>query len=694
MRSAPVIEKSRNSAHASHFRPDIQGLRAVAVVAVILDHLTGWPPGGFVGVDVFFVISGFLITGLLLREYQDTGSIAFAGFYVRRIKRIMPAALLVLVVTSVASWALLSSARFTSIATDATWAALFSANWRFMSIGTDYFTAGEPVSPLQHYWSLSVEEQFYFVWPWLMLATLAIGARVMGRKRAPSVAAVGMAVIVASSFSWALYETATNATGAYFSTFSRTWELGVGALLAIAAPMLARIPDHLRPPLGLAGLATILGAVLVTPKAPGFPAPWAMLAVVGATLVIVAGARGPHRLMWPLTNPVSRWVGDLSYSLYLWHFPVIAFAGVFMPEGSKRYYALAMAAILVLSTASYYLWEDRIRKLKPSGRRLRLSIPVAAILATAALAVVAITVPQSPKPANTGPGGDLAAYADPSITTDGLRAEVSKALNASTWPTLSPSPDDVQAEEFPFRDANGCKNSIRTGITCANVVVANPSKTVVVIGDSTAAAYMPMIRAALEPDGWDVESLTMVGCYFLDAETANQNEKLTAACPEHMALAVDVIERIRPALIISTNLYGDSFVSNDGYDSPAEHRGAAQLGMFERLIDYTDAFVMLSPPPPGGDMAECKTAISSPADCIYEPPTHWGAMASVERAIADSHDGLYFVDAMPWFCDDGGKCPSFVDGIPIKRDRTHISAEYGVKISALFGDALKSDGLT
>ncbi|WP_426374564.1 acyltransferase family protein [Rhodococcoides fascians] len=220
--------RRRRRITASTTRADIQGLRMVAVLLVIVDHLFGWPRGGFIGVDVFFVVSGFLITGLLLREFDRTGSISFAGFYRRRIRRIVPIATLVLVLTTVAGALVYASSRAASIGMDAVWAFFFASNWRFAIEGTDYFNADAAISPLQYYWSLSVEEQFYFVWPAVMFA---IGLLVARRswsgilKRVLSAAVMGS--IVAASFVWALHDTATDQSWAYFSTFTRVWELGV-----------------------------------------------------------------------------------------------------------------------------------------------------------------------------------------------------------------------------------------------------------------------------------------------------------------------------------------------------------------------------------------------------------------------------------------------------------------------------------
>ncbi len=165
------------------FRPDVEGLRALAVVAVIVDHLFDWPSGGFVGVDVFFVISGFLITGLLLKEYERTKTISFLDFYKRRVRRIMPAALLVLVVSTAVSFLVFNVVRAQASLWDAIWSALFVSNWHFASAGTDYFASDGPISPFRHYWSLSVEEQFYLVWPVLIFLVITFARRRTPKNR-------------------------------------------------------------------------------------------------------------------------------------------------------------------------------------------------------------------------------------------------------------------------------------------------------------------------------------------------------------------------------------------------------------------------------------------------------------------------------------------------------------------------------
>ncbi|WP_141014897.1 acyltransferase family protein [Nocardioides sambongensis] len=235
-------------------RLDIQGLRAIAVLTVVADHAGVGPlSGGFVGVDVFFVLSGFLITSLLVREADRSGRISLLGFYARRARRILPAATLVLVATLAFAAATLSYLRVERIATDVGWSAVFLANVHFSRLGTDYFAEGLPPSPVQHYWSLAVEEQFYLVWPPLLMLVLWLTGRRAAeragageRRRIEGPVAIVVAVLGVASFAWSVHLLGDNQTAAYFSSLGRAWELAVGALLAVLAARLERMPTALR----------------------------------------------------------------------------------------------------------------------------------------------------------------------------------------------------------------------------------------------------------------------------------------------------------------------------------------------------------------------------------------------------------------------------------------------------------------
>ena len=465
--------RRRADERPAHVRLDIQGLRMVAVVLVIVDHLFGWPRGGFIGVDVFFVISGFLITGILFRDAEKLGRVSFLAFYRRRIRRIVPAATLTLTAICVAALVLFNISRATTTWWDSLWAFLFASNWRFALQGTNYFTADGPISPVRHFWSLSVEEQFYFVWPAIIAVIVFVVARKAlsgGARR--TIAGAIMAVLVGASFAWALVNTANDPAWSYYSTFTRAWELGFGALIAIFAANMAKIPNLVRPVISWLGLALILfGAFWITENI-GFPGPWAIIPVAGSALVIIAGAGAetPVRFLLPITNPVSVIIGDLSYSLYLWHWPVIIFLGVYTEPAGWQFYACALGLTTALATLAYYFVEQPILTsswLKPRGeqewrsghrsqrslqRRLPRSLAArltftmtpsrskAALIGCAFLAVglgaLAALPPQVPKyisaAAVDAPAGDANLKLPPAVSA--LQERLAMAAKAQEWP--------------------------------------------------------------------------------------------------------------------------------------------------------------------------------------------------------------------------------------------------------------------
>ena len=375
---------------------------------MVADHLAGWPPGSFVGVDVFFVISGYLITGILVREFERRHTISFTGFYARRVKRILPAGLFVIGATLLATRVLAGIDRYHFAAKDAIAAVLFFANWHFAATGVNYFNQSLPPSPLQHYWSLSVEEQFYFVWPWLLLAVLLLGRR-MGwwrREHTRLVAGVTVASLSVVSLAWAFRETSRNPTAAYFSTFVRAWELGLGALVAIAAQRIAQIDERVRLGVASAGMVGVFASLFAVPSSGGFPAPWALLPTVSTAAVLAAGAGLSSRPLLPLTNPVSQYVGNISYSVYLWHFPVVVLIVTVVPQYSLAYWLAGLALIFGLSAASFHLLEDPARRGTWFRRRPgRLPLPssgwakfAAACAATALVAGIGLLVVRSIAP--------------------------------------------------------------------------------------------------------------------------------------------------------------------------------------------------------------------------------------------------------------------------------------------------------
>ena len=298
------------------FRPDIQGLRAVAVIAVLLFHV--WPdvvPGGFIGVDVFFVISGFLITGLLLREIESSGSISLLRFYERRVRRLLPAAVFVLLVVALAT-PLLPEVRWAETAVAIAASALYVENWHLAWLAVDYFGAEEPASPVQHYWSLSIEEQFYVVWPLVMIGVASFALHTAHDLR--KCLFIALAGISAGSLAASIALTDATPETAYFITHTRIWELGLGGLLAFAPPLAwSRRGNELA---RAAGIAAILIACFAFSPGTAFPGFAAILPTAGAALMILAGpANGGWSTERLLALRPMQYLGDTSYSIYLWH---------------------------------------------------------------------------------------------------------------------------------------------------------------------------------------------------------------------------------------------------------------------------------------------------------------------------------------------------------------------------------------
>jgi peptidoglycan/LPS O-acetylase OafA/YrhL len=349
------------------FRPDVEGLRAVAVVLVVLYHAgVSTFSGGYVGVDVFFVISGYLITGLLLREHEKRRTISISGFYARRARRILPAAMVVIVATLLISHHIQNAIAYEQYNDEAKWATMFAANLHFAYENTNYFLQGALApSPFLHFWSLAVEEQFYVVWPTVVIIVGLIFRRWPLRYTILAAALAGTIV----SYLYSVHLTDSNAVWAYYSPFSRAWELGLGAVAASLAGPSGRLDRRIGIGLAWAGIGAIAYSAVVYSGSTTYPGVNALLPVLGATAVIVGGAsgRGAGHL---LGLPPVRAVGRVSYGWYLLHYPpMILLTGVYYQHALAVHERLVIAAVtLVIAFAMYYVLERPIRRSKILAR--------------------------------------------------------------------------------------------------------------------------------------------------------------------------------------------------------------------------------------------------------------------------------------------------------------------------------------
>ncbi|MET4059042.1 peptidoglycan/LPS O-acetylase OafA/YrhL [Arthrobacter sp. UYP6] len=707
-------------------RRDVQGLRALAVVAVIVNHLYGGPSGGFVGVDVFFVISGFLISGLLMREVQASGRINFTRFYARRARRIIPVAVLVVAVTVAAAYALYNSGRGDMVRGDGIFSVLFAANWHFAAVGTDYWQADGIVSPLQHYWSLAVEEQFYLFWPWLIIGSVWAGRKFRGKNSVTVVPAVLMGSVAAASFIFALWQVAAAPTWAYFSTFTRTWELGVGALVALAVPFLKTVAPVVRDSAAVLGLLAVILSLIVINSGSGIPAPGALLPVLGAAMVIAGGVGRNPRTMFLLTNPVSQYVGKVSYSLYLWHFPVIILLRSYFPNLGISYYLTALALMFVLSILSFHLVEDPIRRshllertpasgpsdgVVPSGRLDLVRWKPAVLAAQGVLTVIlaAVLVMNPGGFGGQGSASEVGALSDTSAPSGGpaessptksaspeenLAADITAALSADDFPELTPPLETLGTKNWINEvNSEGCAEIAAGNVDSCAMGPEEAAKTVAVLGDSYAIAWLPGLREAVQTLGYRLVPLTKGQCPSASVAVTRDGGTEFRECDAHREWALDALKDIQPDLLILadadntiTRLASGAGSSESGEDGAAELEAGLAETIRAARVNAVEVAI-LSPPPAGRNLQDCVTRVGSPVDCTAKISALWRTMQLAQQNAA-SEAGARYISTDQWFCDVDGQCPGFVNGIPVRADTSHLTTAYSRSLATVLVDAI------
>ncbi len=669
-------------ASTTSFRPDIQGLRAVAVLLVVASHVFGFPRGGYVGVDVFFVVSGFLITGLLLREHARSGRISLREFYARRARRLLPAAVLVLAVTNVAASLVFAGERAGQTLRDALWSLGFLANVHFAAIGTDYFDQARPPSPVQHYWSLAVEEQFYLLWPMLLLGLLLFAGR---RRRTLLLLIAGLS---AASLAWSVLRTSADATAAYFSTPARAWELGAGALLAVAlhCGALPRLTARTGSVLTWVGLAGIGAAALLYDTRTPFPGVAAALPVAGAALVLLGGttARRNHLL----ANVVSSYLGRISYSLYLWHWPVLILAAALLPAGPALV-GTVLALALVLAALCHHLVEEPIRRSgwlsrpNPAVRRHTSRRPArtAAVTATAVLllggwVLPAVALSSTPPPPVAAP----AAEADTGLAD--LTADVAASVAPASWPALEVPLEQISGAGAPEWIVDRC-NNVNAGNT-ARCTYGSPlaTKRAVLVGDSMAISYLPALRAELEPRGWKIAVLTRNQCPnpLLPLFRDRPSEPFVQ-CDLHKRFVAEQVALLRPQLVIMSSAITllDQQVSEPRGGGRFASWSAGTTAALQALSAPGREVVVIGPPPRAGNLQSCVTRVSAPVDCTEPLSADWRGLRAAERTGAE-RAGAAYVDVEPLFCADG-RCPAVVGSTPVYTDGRHLTQAYARRIA-------------
>ncbi|MHB1166286.1 MAG: acyltransferase family protein [Candidatus Nanopelagicales bacterium] len=692
----PRPQAAATSRGEGHRRRDIQGLRAVAVLLVVLFH-AGLPlPGGFIGVDVFFVISGFVITAMLMRQWAATGRISFGQFYLRRFLRLTPALALTVAVVALASILLQSPfGPQQTTARTGIGAMLLAANGVIAQATGDYFATASTTNPLLHTWSLSVEEQFYLAFPALLFAGWLL-ARRSGRLLLPPVLIVS--VIAAGSFAASLAYSFTDASGrvvaffggpqafAFYSPVTRAWEFAAGALLALCVARIGPLTRAASTLLGLAGAGVLVASALLITEALPFPGVVALAPVAGTVLLILAGTHHAAGVSAALSVRPMVGLGDASYSWYLWHWPVIVFTALLLPN-SPTALILAAAGSLVPAVASYLLLEQPMRRLRPRTR----SRATAIVVTTVGIPILVSGVLL----AGANAGWGLAAPGGGGRAPEAAQPEGGTAdLSVADGEVAGGEGGSLRSQHLAVRA--GCVNTPLRPRACT-FGPADPVGTIVLAGDSQAYAVADGVVDAATRLGYQTIVTSHTGCPFLGRESSGVHNY---PCRSWQRSIVDYALANRPAAVVIANLSAGyvhpeqgwrTVIDDDGgrADSIEEAADLWRKGLEPVVSTLRDAgigvLIMTSGPRMPGytDRTSLLGSVVGTSDFTVsraEQEADRRPALDVERAVAKAFPGTVLHDPYPSLCDDT-TCWATRDGEAIYQDETHVSVAGSLLLS-------------
>ena len=646
---------------AAEFRPDIEGLRGIAILLVLLFHAgLPWTPGGFVGVDVFFVISGFLITGKLWRESQQPGGLNITRFYAWRIRRLLPAALVAVALISLVGLLLAAPLDRSELAADGAASALSLANMRFIG-SVDYFAATTSPSPFLHFWSLSVEEQFYLVWPALIVLLTWRG----GSSRRLIVA---LLIGVVASFALSIWLTDTSPARAFYLLPTRVWQLGVGGLLALVGVMGT---SRGAGALAWAGLAAVaVAGVALTAEMP-YPGLAALLPTAGAVALLYGGAApsGPVRL---LAAAPLRFLGKISYSLYLWHWPLLVLPLMFLERALTGVEVVAsVAAAIGVSWLSWRFVEQPFRYGDRSRRATSWSairVGVAGILSVALFTQgLAAALPSSA----------VAVQPTPSPSGSPVASDGPITLPADLTPSLASARDDEERLR-----GDGCLAFERVS-TPPNCVygVKGSAITIALVGDSHASHWFPAIEAIALERGWRLLTFVKVSCSFTTLVQRNLALKREyRECTAFNEATVARLNQIKPALTIIVNRRTFRPIEENITSALA---GAALGEMVARIPGATA--ILVDTPDPGRDVPACLS--KHPSDiraCLFTQDDADNREIGIAERVAADVSGARLIDLTANICTEW-PCSPISGSVLIYRDEDHMTATFSRSLAAPLG---------
>ena len=613
----------------------IQALRALAASLVVLFHAK-LSPGGFIGVDIFYVISGYLITGIIIKEIGNSGKFNYVAFYLRRAKRLLPASLSILGLTAIFSWLVLPPTVRADLGRDVLAASLYVSNYLFAFWQNDYQNLNATPSPVIHYWSLAVEEQFYIFWPILIYSLWKVG-----KRRA---VAVGVFATTIGSFLFSLYLTAANPIWAFYSLPTRAWELGIGALL-LFVPKNISLKRRFAPTLLVwAGAIALMTSVFIFSERTPFPGYNALLPTLGAAILIAGIAYWP-----PILNDLSKlrivqWLGEISYPFYLWHWPLLVLPSTRFGRDLtllERIFFIALTALAADLTHRFV--EKPISKRDFSTKKVIRSSSLATLVCATLAVGILFTVQ-----------GDIKLPDGRSVSIKEVMAKPKVYL------------DDCHVNNGEILSGD-CTYGDRSS-----------GKTIVLYGDSHAAQWFPALEKLANENGFKLISLTKSACPAPEVKKVQIGAYKNRDCFKWRENSIKRMQQMKPAAIIMSGFQyfdvPDSFSSRQSWWSDGQKLAYQNLrGASSNLIYISDT------PHPKRDIPNCLAA-DGKTKCDDS-----------EKSDPRISGGFIQVNPTPWLCTN--KCPAVVNGVVAYRDESHISVAMSQSLSLELGGLLTDLGI-
>lgn len=651
---------------ATGFRTDIQGLRALAVMLVLFYHAGfDWLSGGYIGVDVFYVISGYLITGILLKEYQQNQSINLFEFYARRVRRLFPAAALVIVTTALFAWYVFSPLKFKIFTSSAISAILYLSNFWFAAKSTDYLAENTDADPLLHTWSLGVEEQFYVVWPLFLVFLL----RHYGRTGDLRILTFGISGLLIVSFVASVFLTAYSQPWAFFASPTRAWEFCAGALLAVQHNKADMTKSSVPPFAFYGGVALVFFSAFSFDEQTLFPGYIAAIPVVGTCLILSAANQiRPSFLRAAIDSRPTQFIGDVSYSLYLWHWPVFLFLGAHDRDGGWHFPIVGIVLSFFLAAATYFTVENPIRRSRFFSTKLSRSWALGLSLTLCSLACLYIA-----------------------------RGLVSNELQSPEQRVYVDARNDL-----PRLYQLGCHlDFFQTELTDCVFGNKNGDSTMILFGDSHAAQWFPAFEVIAESLGWKLLSMTKSSCPSVPF--ASQKEFLGRPyneCTEWRARVVEFIRETQPELIIVSNSSGYLMDHPDNQDPKLYREWQAGVQNTLSILDEFAGTTIVIADNPRLDFnaPEClsraawkkqdhRKLCSLPVQDEMQQN-----IFALERDVVESYDSVFSLVMNDLICPKQN-CPVMSGTQVLYSDSNHLTSSYVTTLSGVLKERLRKYGI-